>query len=414
MNQNQVFLVGGAVRDAMLGLPVHDRDFVVVGATVAAMESAGFRPVGKDFPVFLHPQTHDEYALARTERKSGQGYRGFTVFADQSVTLEDDLARRDLTINAIAQSNTGDFVDPYGGQRDLANKVLRHVRSDSFIEDPVRVLRLARFYARFSDFTVSDDTMQLVKSMVEKGDLDHLVAERVWQEMAKGLMEKEPQRMFEFLRECGALKVLMPELDLLWGIEQPAKHHPEICTGTHVMMVLNQAAQQEAPLEVRFAALVHDLGKGVTPTHVLPSHHDHESKGVPLVIAVCERLRVPAACRDLALMVCAEHTRVHVSMSMKHSSIVSLFERVDALRRPERFFQMLQACECDAKGRLGLEDQPYPQKDFLIAAFGIVKAVDAGAVAKQCKDSKNIATQVHAARVRSLSAMAGKEKAVAA
>jgi tRNA nucleotidyltransferase (CCA-adding enzyme) len=350
-------LVGGAVRDGLLGIPVNDKDFVVVGSSAAEMESLGFRPVGKDFPVFLHPVTQDEYALARTERKSGQGYKGFTIYAESDVTLEQDLGRRDLTINAMAIDAAGNITDPHGGQKDLADKVLRHVKGQAFIEDPVRILRLARFCARYTDFTVAPDTTELVRDMVDNGELDHLVPERVWQELSKGLMEKAPERMLDFLRETGALKAILPEVDALHGVDQVAKHHPEVDTLVHVKMVLQQAVQRDAPLEVRFACLVHDLGKGITPKGILPAHHGHEQSGVALVKAVCERLKVPSECRDLAVLTCAEHTHVHRCEEMKDTSIVKFLGRADAFRRPERFAQFVLACECDARGRLGLEDR---------------------------------------------------------
>lgn len=396
------FLVGGAVRDGLLGLPVHDNDFVVVGSTSAAMEAQGFRPVGKDFPVFLHPVTSDEYALARTERKSGHGYKGFTVYAGEDVTLEADLGRRDLTINAMAQSSTGQLIDPHGGKSDLEAGILRHVSAQSFVEDPVRVLRLARFATRYQNFEVSPETMTLANSMVQTGELNHLVAERVWQELAKGLMEDNPARMFEVLRDCGALQVLMPELNNLWGVPQHKNSHPEIDTGEHVMLTLTQAAQQGLPLNVRFACLLHDLGKGVTPSDILPAHHNHEKLGVPLVKAVCDRLKVPSACSDLALMVCREHLIVHRAQDMRPSSIVRMMERTDALRRPERFALLLEACECDAKGRLGLQDVPYPQKEYLLRALDLVREVDAGAVVAKCTNPAFIAERIHEARVFSL------------
>lgn len=402
---SKTFLVGGAVRDTLLGLHVHDRDHVVVGSSVDEMLAQGFRPVGKDFPVFLHPETHEEHALARTERKSGVGYKGFVVHADSSVTLEEDLGRRDLTINAMAMDADGAVIDPHGGRSDLAQGILRHVSAVAFVEDPVRVLRLARFAARYAGFRVADDTLDLVRQMVDAGELQHLVAERVWQELSKGLMESRPERMIEVLRTTGALKVLLPELDALWGIPQPIKHHPELDTGVHVLMVLQQAVRQNAPLEVRFAALLHDLGKGLTPEDLLPAHHGHEEDGVPLVEAVCERLKVPKPCRDLAVMVCREHLRVHRSEELRHSSIVALCERTDAFRRPDRFEQMLLACECDARGRLGLEDRAYPQRPYLTEAWRLIRAVDAGAVAAQCADPSHIRERIHGARTRALNTL---------
>ncbi len=380
--QLRTYLVGGAVRDGLLGLAVKDRDHVVVGATPALMEGLGFFAVGRDFPVFHHPVTHEEYALARTERKSGQGYKGFTVYAETDVTLEQDLGRRDLTINAMAQDANGHVIDPHGGQDDLRAGVLRHVSPQAFVEDPVRVLRLARFAARFPDFTVAPKTLGLVRDMVASGEMQHLVAERVWQELSKGLMEGHPERMFEVLRETGALKELIPELDALWGVPQPAKHHPEVDTGVHIMMVLQQAARAGATLDVRLACLFHDLGKGITPKDMLPSHHGHEGDGVPLVQAACKRLKVPSPIRDLAMMVCKDHTLVHTCQVLRMGSLVDLFEKSDAFRRPERFANFLLACEFDARGRLGLEDRLYPQRDYVTRALEIVRGVDAGAIAK--------------------------------
>jgi len=385
----QTYLVGGAVRDALMGLPVRDRDFVVVGATPEEMVAAGYQPVGKDFPVFLHPQTHEEYALARTERKTAKGYHGFSFHTDTDVTLEMDLVRRDLTINSIAASavdtwTTDQFslknlsnyslVDPYGGQRDIAAKVLRHV-SLAFAEDPVRILRLARFAARFHDFTVAPETMTLMRRMVAAGEVNALVAERVWQELAKGLMEAKPSRMFEVLRECGALEVLLPEVQRLWGVPQPALHHPEIDTGVHLMMVLDMAAQLDTPLPVRVACLMHDLGKGTTPADILPRHIDHETRSVDLLLPVCERLRVPLDCKDLAVIVAREHGNIHRSGELNASAIMRLLERCDAIRKPARFSAALLACECDARGRLGKHDEAYPQRLRLQAALDTVLAV---------------------------------------
>lgn len=327
--------------------------------------------MGRDFPVFLHPQTHEEYALARTERKSGRGYRGFAVQASPEVTLEEDLSRRDLTINAIAQpadaagasasdpSATHGLCDPYGGVRDLQARVLRHV-TDAFREDPVRILRVARFAARFTDFTVAPETLALMREMVEAGEVDHLVAERVWQELARGLMEPAPSRMFEVLRACGALAVLLPELDRLWGVPQRAEYHPEVDTGVHVMMVLDMAARLQAPLAVRFACLVHDLGKGTTAADVLPRHIGHETRSAELLRDVCERLRVPVDCRETADVVAREHGHIHRSADLNAAALVRLLERCDALRKPARFAEVLLACECDARGRLGFEETPYP------------------------------------------------------
>ncbi|HEY8709498.1 MAG TPA: multifunctional CCA addition/repair protein, partial [Burkholderiaceae bacterium] len=347
------YLVGGAVRDALLGRTSFDRDWVVVGASPQELLDAGYIAIGQDFPVFLHPQTREEHALARTERKTGPGYRGFQFHAAPSVTLEDDLLRRDLTINAIAQDETGALIDPHGGRRDLVAKVLRHV-SPAFAEDPVRILRLARFAARFFDFSVAGETLALMREMVASGEVDALVPERVWQELARGLMEARPSRMFEVLRECGALARLLPEVDRLWGVPQRADYHPEIDTGVHLMMVLDMAARLNAGLPVRFASLGHDLGKGNTPVDVLPRHLGHEQRSVDLVRRVGERLRVPAACRELAEVVAREHGNVHRSGEFGAAAVVRLLERCDAIRRPERFDEVLLACECDARGRLGL------------------------------------------------------------
>lgn len=375
----KTYMVGGAVRDALLGLPVNDHDWVAVGATPEEMVAAGYTPVGRDFPVFLHPQTKEEVALARTERKSAPGYRGFTIHADPGVTLEEDLMRRDLTINAMARDQDGRIVDPYHGQRDLRAKVLRHV-SPAFAEDPVRILRLARFAARFSDFTVASETTTLMQQMVAAGEVDALVPERVWQELSRGLMEHKPSRMFEVLRSCGALAKLLPEVDRLWGVPQPAAHHPEVDTGLHLMLVLDTAAQIGAPLTVRFACLGHDLGKGTTPADVLPRHIAHEARSVKLVEAMCDRLRVPTDCRELAVVVAREHGNVHRSSELNAAAVMRLLERCDAWRRPQRFAEMLLACECDARGRTGFEDRPYPQRGRLQRALDAALAVDTAAV----------------------------------
>jgi tRNA nucleotidyltransferase (CCA-adding enzyme) len=378
----KMWMVGGAVRDALLGLPVNDHDWVVVGATPQAMVDAGYTPVGKDFPVFLHPQTKEEYALARTERKSAPGYRGFTVHADPAVTLEEDLQRRDLTINAIAQDEDGTLVDPYGGQRDLRDKLLRHV-SHAFAEDPVRILRIARFAARFHEFRVAEETTALMRQMVQTGEVDALVPERVWQELARGLMEAHPSRMFEVLRSCGALARLLPEVDRLWGVPQPAAHHPEVDTGVHLMLVLDMAARLGTPLTVRFACLGHDLGKGTTPIDELPRHIAHEARSVKLVQDVCERLRVPTDCRELAETVAREHGNVHRSETLDAAAVMRLLERCDAWRRPQRFAEMLLACECDARGRTGFEERAYPQRARLQRALDAALAVDSAAVSAQ-------------------------------
>ncbi len=406
----KTYVVGGAVRDELLGLPVQDRDWVVVGATPDDMLARGFRPVGKDFPVFLHPDTHEEYALARTERKTAPGYRGFVFHTDADVTLEQDLVRRDLTINAIARADDGALTDPFGGQADLRERVFRHV-SDAFAEDPVRILRLARFAARLPDFSVAPATMALMRQMVEQGEVDALVPERVWQEVSRGLMEAAPSRMLAVLRECGALARIMPELDKLWGVPQPPLHHPEVDTGVHMMLVIDYAALRRFDLAVRFAALMHDLGKGETPPAAWPSHHGHEGLGLKLIEALCKRLKVPNDCRELALMTAREHGNVSRAQVLRPNTLVTLFERCDAFRKPQRFEQMLLASECDFRGR-GVDaadddfrTRPYPQGPYLLAALQAARAVDAGAVAAQYADRpERIREAVHAARVRAVKA----------
>ena len=411
----KIYQVGGAVRDALLGLPVHDRDWLVVGGTPEAMVAQGFTPVGRDFPVFLHPQTHEEYALARTERKSGHGYQGFTVYTSPDVTLEEDLARRDLTINAIAAPAdwTGDeaVFDPYHGVADLHAKVLRHV-TEAFAEDPVRILRVARFAARFTDFSVAPETMALMQSMVQAGEVAHLVPERVWQEISRGLMQAQPERMFAVLRECGALAVLLPELDRLWGVPQRADYHPEVDTGLHTMLVLGQAVQQQAPLAVRWACLVHDLGKGTTPADVLPRHIGHEQRGAKLVRQVGERWRVPRDCTELAELVAYEHGNIHRSLDLSAAAMLRLLQRCDALRKPERFAQALWACECDARGRWGFEDAAYPQRARLQQALAVVLGVATGPIAAGAvaagKKGAAIGQAVDAVRVQALAATLNK------
>lgn len=394
----EVFAVGGAIRDELLGLPVQDRDYVVVGSSPEEMLARGFKPVGKDFPVFLHPRSRAEYALARSERKTGHGYRGFAFDASPDVSLHDDLARRDLTINAIARAADGTLIDPFHGVDDLAAGTLRHV-GPAFVEDPVRVLRLARFAARFAAFSVAPETMALARRMAADGELDHLVAERVWQELAKGLLERQPSRMFEVLRDCGALARLLPELDRLYGVPQRAEMHPEIDTGVHVMMVVDQAAIRGYGLAVRFAALVHDLGKGCTPAIDLPRHPGHEARSVELAATVCARFKVPVACRDLALLVARHHGEVHRGPQLGAEAIVTLLESADALRRPERFERLLEACTCDFNGRLGWHDAPYPAAALFRQALALAAQVDAAAIARQCVDRAAIGTRLHAARV---------------
>lgn len=423
----ETYLVGGAVRDALMGLPVQDRDWVVVGATPQELLDQGFMPVGRDFPVFLHPQTREEYALARTERNTAPGYRGFAVHASPEVTLEEDLARRDLTINSIAvhaQSTrasaefdskpsalaahwraSGALVDPYGGGRDIADKVLRHV-TPAFREDPVRILRLARFAARFTDFHVAPETLALMREMVGAGDVDHLVAERVWQELSRGLMEAQPSRMFAVLRDCGALAHLLPEVERLWGVPQSAQHHPEIDTGAHLMLVLDMAARLKASLAVRFACLTHDLGKGSTPADVLPRHIGHEQRSVKLLLALSQRLRVPVECKELAEVVAREHGNIHRSLDLGPEATLRLLERCDAIRKPARFTEVLLACECDARGRLGLQDTPYPQAPRLAQALQRVLAVATDSVAADAMaagaSGPKIGEWIHRARVRAL------------
>ncbi|MFN7780138.1 MAG: multifunctional CCA addition/repair protein [Betaproteobacteria bacterium] len=406
----QVYRVGGCVRDALLGRAVADRDWVVVGATPQQMIAAGYKPVGRDFPVFLHPVTHEEYALARTERKTAPGYHGFAFHAAPDVTLEDDLARRDLTINAIAQAEDGALIDPPGGAADLQARVLRHV-GPAFAEDPVRILRLARFAARFADFHIAEETLALMRGMVAAGEVDALVPERVWQELARGLMEDRPARMFETLRACGALARLLPELDRLWGVPQPPLHHPEIDTGVHVMMVIDMAARLNFELPVRWAALLHDLGKGTTDPAIWPSHRGHEAKSVELAGAVSERLRAPADCRDLALLVAREHGLIYKIDELRAGTIVEILERSDALRRPRRFAQLLDACEADTRGRTGFEERPFTARARWQQAVAAAGAVDAGAVAQRIRehggDGPAIAAALHRARAQAVRAALG-------
>jgi len=375
------------------------------------MAAAGFTPVGRDFPVFLHPRTQEEHALARTERKSGRGYQGFTVQASPEVTLEQDLARRDLTINAIAEDpDSGELVDPYGGQRDLRARVLRHV-GPAFVDDPVRLLRLARLAARFADFSVAPETEALLRQMVDDGEVDHLVPERVWQELSRGLMEARPDRMFDVLRGCGALARLLPEVDRLWGVPQPPEHHPEVDTGVHLMLVLQQAARLGAPLPVRYALLCHDLGKGTTPREQWPRHLGHEGRSERLAARVSDRWKVPNECRELAAVVAREHGNIHRSGDFGAAALLRLLERCDALRRPQRFLDALLACECDARGRTGLEDRPYPQRARLAAALAAAQAAPAQAVAEAALAAglagPAIGERVRAAREAAIAAALG-------
>ena len=401
----KTYCVGGAIRDELLGLPVKDRDWVVVGATPEALLAQGYRPVGKDFPVFLHPLTHEEYALARTERKTAPGYAGFVFHTDPAVTLEEDLARRDLTINAMARGEDGVLRDPYGGQADLQARIFRHV-SPAFAEDPVRILRMARFAARFADFRVAPETLQLMQAMVTAGEVDALVPERVWQELARGLMEARPSRMIEVLRDCCALARILPELDRLFGIPQPARYHPEIDTGAHQLLVLDEAAATGQPLAVRLACLFHDLGKGLTPAHILPHHYGHEAASETLARDVCDRLKCPADCRDLAVMTAREHGIVHQALQLRPETVVKLIERCDGLRRPARFEAMLAACACDHRGRGGdAARRAYPQEACLLAALSAVRQVDAGAIARSLEDKSRIPAVVHQARVAAVRAL---------
>lgn len=409
----QTYIVGGAVRDELLGLAVKDRDYVVVGSTPAAMEAAGFKPVGKDFPVFLHPKTHEEYALARTERKTGRGYKGFAVHASPEVTLEEDLARRDLTINAIAKpvstsdlhasenNDDGQLIDPFNGQADIRSKTLRHV-SEAFAEDPVRILRTARFAARLTEFMVAPATNTLMQQMVSAGEVDELVAERVWQELAKGLMETKPSRMFEVLRACGALQKILPELDRLWGVPQPPQHHPEIDTGVHVMMVIDYAASQNFSLPIRFAALMHDLGKGTTPKEILPRHIGHEERSVHLLKDVVKRLRVPNDCKELAQIVAKYHGKLHQTSQMRVETLLTFLVELDAIRQPARFKDFLKACEADSRGRTGLELCETPAADLMLKVLAAALSVDAGQIAQQHSEPEKIKAAIFAARLQAV------------
>ncbi|EKU52641.1 tRNA nucleotidyltransferase/poly(A) polymerase family protein [Acinetobacter sp. WC-323] len=374
----QVYLVGGAVRDHLLGHPYHEKDYVVVGATPEQLLAEGYQPVGKDFPVFLHPKTKEEYALARTERKSGVGYHGFQFFTDTSVKLEDDLIRRDLTINAMAMDENGTVYDPYGGQQDLQHKILRHV-SDAFTEDPLRVLRVARFAARYATygFTVAEETLQLMRKIAQSGELSALTPERVWKETSRALMEDHADVYFQILKDCDALEVLFPEINALFGVPQRPEYHPEIDCGIHTLMALKQACLANYALEVRFAVLVHDLGKALTPVEELPRHIMHEERGIPPVTQICDRLKVPTALKNLALIVCKEHLKCHQVKNLKPGTLWRLLQRLDVLRRPEKVEAFVQACECDAKGRLGLEQRPYPQAQYMLDAMQIVRNIRA-------------------------------------
>lgn len=396
----QIYRVGGAVRDKLLGLPVQDTDWVVVGACVEDMLAAGYLPVGKDFPVFLHPKTREEYALARTERKSAPGYKGFVVHASPEVTLEEDLLRRDLTINAMAEDEAGRLIDPFNGRADLAAGIFRHV-SPAFSEDPVRILRLARFAARFG-FAIAPETLALMREMVSNNEVDHLVPERVWQELSRGLMETAPSRMFEVLRECGALARIAPEIDALFGVPERLDYHPEGDSGVHTLLVLDAAAKLWLPLPARFAALCHDLGKALTPADQLPRHIGHDKRGHDPIEEVCARLRAPADCRELALMACREHILIHRSRELRPETLIDLFLRCDALRRPERFAQLLEVCRSDAQGRAGFAEASYPQAAYLQHMLAVANSVDAGAIARACTDKAAIAETVRLARIAAI------------
>lgn len=396
----KIYLVGGAVRDHLLGLPVQDRDWVVVGADAAMLCEKGFKPIGKDFPVFLHPKTQEEYALARTERKVGQGYAGFHFYAEKDVSLEEDLLRRDLTINAMAQDEQGNIIDPFGGQNDLKQGILRHV-SPAFAEDPVRILRIARFAARYG-FDIAPETQELMKTMVENGEVKTLVAERVWQEWSKGLMETAAPKMIEVLRQCGALSVLAPEIEALFGVPQPSQHHPEIDSGIHTLMVVERAAQMKLSLAERYAALLHDLGKARTPPEILPQHIGHDYRGIEPIQQINQRWKVPKACAELAELVCRLHIRIHQLPNIKHAkAVLKVLKEADAFRRPERFIQLLNVCQADAQGRLGKNHTPYPPhqqwQNLLLAAQNI----DSQAIAQQCRldgRDQEIANKIDRAR----------------
>ncbi|MBT8129463.1 MAG: multifunctional CCA addition/repair protein [Gammaproteobacteria bacterium] len=402
----EIYLVGGAVRDELLGYPYQEKDWVVVGATPDEMLTAGYRQVGRDFPVFLHPETGEEYALARTERKTSPGYKGFDVHATPDVSLEEDLLRRDLTINALAKDETANIIDPFNGLEDLNDRVLRHV-SPAFSEDPVRILRVARFAARYDHlgFVVADETMRLMKTMVDNGEVDALVPERVWQEMQKALTERTPSRFIEVLRECGALKRILPELDILFGVPQPEEHHPEIDTGIHTLLVLQQACKLSDDADVRFAALMHDLGKGTTPASEWPQHIEHEARGAEIVVEVCKRLRIPNEYRDLAECTARYHLHYHRALELKPSTVVKTLERLDAFRKPERFEKFLLASEADARGRPGHEDKAYPQGGYLRKAYQAALQVDIQPLVQQGYTNRALAEKIREERTRLVAAV---------
>jgi tRNA nucleotidyltransferase (CCA-adding enzyme) len=406
MRVMQVYLVGGAVRDALLGREVKERDWVVVGATPGELERAGYLPVGRDFPVFLHPETKEEHALARLERKTGPGYRGFATEFSSDVTLEDDLRRRDLTINAMAQDGSGDIVDPYGGRRDLEARLLRHV-SEAFVEDPVRILRVARFAARYAPlgFRVADETLALMRRMVDDGEAASLVPERVWAETERALGEDRPDVFVRVLRDCGALAVVYPEIDSLFGVPQPAQWHPEIDTGVHQLLALREAVKLGGGVATRFAVLMHDLGKAVTPEEILPSHHGHEDAGVDLVEQLCTRVRVPNHLRELGVMTARYHTHVHRAFELRAATIVKMLEACDALRRPERFRDFLLACEADKRGRTGLETRPYPQRDFFERAQAAVAAIALTADERRGLSGEQIGQELRRRRIAAVEAL---------
>ena len=399
----KTYLVGGAVRDEILGYPFHEKDWVVVGATVDDMIAGGYQQVGKDFPVFLHPKTKEEHALARTERKTAAGYKGFEVHASPDVTLEDDLIRRDLTINAIAKDENGEYIDPYNGIHDIENKILRHV-SDAFLEDPVRILRIARFMARYAHlgFSIADETIALMKDMVSAGEVDTLVPERVWQEMQKALTEKTPTSFIETLRACGALKRILPELDRLWGVPQPEEHHPEIDTGIHTLMVLEQACILSEAGDVRFAALVHDLGKGTTPEKEWPRHIGHEARGADIVKKVCQRLRIPNEYRDLAERTARFHLHYHRALELKPATVVKTLVQLDAFRKPDRFEKFLLASEADARGRTGYENKVFPQGDYFREAFKAARDIDVDELRSLGFENQKLAEKINETRISAI------------
>lgn len=401
----QIYLVGGAVRDQLLGYPFHEHDWVVVGATPEQMLAAGYQQVGKDFPVFLHPQTKEEHALARTERKNGKGYTGFSIYAAPEVTLEQDLQRRDLTINAIAQDINGNYIDPYHGQADIEQRILRHV-SPAFAEDPLRVLRVARFYARYAHlgFKVADDTLALMRKLSESGELNTISPERVWQETAKALSSQSPAAYFQLLYDCGALSALMPELAALWGVPQPEKWHPEIDTGIHTLLVLEQAAALSERLDIRFASLVHDLGKGVTKAELLPAHHGHEYTGLALINQLCQRLRVPNDCRELALLVCEYHQLVHKVRELKPATVLKLFNGMDLWRKPQRLTDILLCCQADLRGRTGFELADYPQAEYLQQLAKAALAVNVRQIVARGLQGEAIGAELQKTRLAAISA----------